>query len=473
MPARRRFYPATLYSALLPLLLILSALLLLTACGPERSKSGSAKLAEKGVAIARAYAENGDVDQARTDLRALDVANPSQWLTYMTESAIAGNVDAEETQALARLAVDLDSQSPSILAYAVETGLIEATPTPASAPAVAVVAPTAKIEAAQSAPAGAAIPPLDAAAAEGAEGAPALLPTVAVLALEPSVTPAGEAALPAPSATPASAPRVVASNALNVRSGPCTDYPIVNAMQTGQEAEIVGKNAQADWWQVSNAGQLGWVYGQLVATAGSVDNIAVPADIPAPPPTAMPAPVVEVPAAPPAAEAPVAEAPPAEQAAPAPAADGPDFVMTEKRLWGVFENGGRLDGPTVTCGEKHELTVNVLDANGNRLNGVLVASDFSDEKFVTGSQGKGDGIAEFVLWSGQDVKITRDADGRDVTSEVARGMTTHTPNIPFEYLMAGQFCTDDASCAQFATPPDSPPGCWGHFSWTVTFQRKY
>ena len=48
-------------------------------------------------------------------------------------------------------------------------------------------------------------------------------------------------------------------------------------------------------------------------------------------------------------------------------------------------------------------------------------------------------------------------------------MSTEPAAIPYETLIAGQYCSDDASCKAFV----DMPGCWGHYSWTVTFQRKY
>ncbi|OUC05377.1 hypothetical protein RY27_27660, partial [Litorilinea aerophila] len=169
--------------------------------------------------------------------------------------------------------------------------------------------------------------------------------------------------------------------------------------------------------------------------------------------------------------APVAAEPTQAPEAPAPApADGPDFRVVEKRLWDVYENGGRLDGPSVVCGEKRQLVVNVIDANGNRLNGVAVQVLYgAQEIYVTGAQGKGDGVVEFVLGAGQDVRVIRDVDGREVSSEVARGLTTRPAEIPYEYLIQGRYCTDDASCKTFV----DAPGCYGHYSWTVTFQRSY
>ena len=92
----------------------------------------------------------------------------------------------------------------------------------------------------------------------------------------------------------------------------------------------------------------------------------------------------------------------------------------------------------------------MVDANGSLINGVAVQEEFGAKEIqVTGAQGKGDGTAEFILGRGQDVKVVRDADGRDVTSEVARGMVTTPGDIPYETLIGGQYCTDDASCKLF------------------------
>jgi hypothetical protein len=86
------------------------------------------------------------------------------------------------------------------------------------------------------------------------------------------------------------------------------------------------------------------------------------------------------------------------------------------------------------------------------------------------AQGKGDGRVEFVLGSGQAVKVVRDNDGREVTSEVATGLSTVNWEIPYEYLIAAKYCTDEAECKEWL---DKSPGCYGHHSWTVTFKRKY
>jgi uncharacterized protein YraI len=279
-----------------------------------------------------------------------------------------------------------------------------------------------------------------------------------------------------PTAVTVSKPMAQASNAMNVRGGPGTAYSVVGAINSGEQVEIIGKNPQADWWQVLLAnGIQGWVYGPLVQTAGDTSAIAVAANIPEPPPTPTPAPVAAAPTTAPApAEQPPAEQPPAEtpqpEQPPAPAPDGPDFVVVEKRLWDVYENGGSTNAGSVTCGEKRELHVNVLDASGNRINGVAVQAIYgAQETYVTGTQGKGEGQVEFVLGRGQGVKVLRDADGREVSSETVDGLTTEPANIPYETLIGARYCDDEADCKAFV----DLPGCWGHYSWTVTFKRKY
>ena len=55
----------------------------------------------------------------------------------------------------------------------------------------------------------------------------------------------------------------------------------------------------------------------------------------------------------------------------------------------------------------------VLDAGGNPLNGVTVKDvGGAQQEVVTGSQGKGAGIAEFDLYGpAADVQVVRDVDG--------------------------------------------------------------
>ena len=116
------------------------------------------------------------------------------------------------------------------------------------------------------------------AAAQPQEAAPTDTPAESAPPTEPAATP-----------TPASAQATV-SQAINVRGGPGTNYPIIGAAQPGTQFTIKGKDPTGAWWQVDYNGQNGWLFGQLV-TAQNTDAVAVAQNIPpAPPPTATPIP---------------------------------------------------------------------------------------------------------------------------------------------------------------------------------------
>lgn len=455
--------------------LICCFLLLLAACGPEQATSDRSEMAAETQRIAQEYASSQNLEQARTQLADLDVANVNQWLLYVTENSIAESADPNVVTSLIRLSNDMGLQSAAIVEYATQNNLLESLGLSAQA---AVDSAASSVEsgenAAEEAPVVNAAPVATPASeetteesSESAQDAPAAEPTLRVIDIAPVNT-------PEPTATEAVvAPSLTASNGMNVRGGPGLTYNIVGAMQAGETADIIGKNPQGDWWQITLAtGQQGWVYSPLVTTNGDVSAVAVAADIPTPPPapTAAPEPVVEEPApAEVAAEPAEPEAPAAEEAPPAPA--GPDFVMVERRLWGAEENGGRMDGPSVVCGEKRQLVVHVLDAAGAPLNGVSVQVLYGNKEIeVTGAQGKGDGIAEFILGDGQDVTVIRDTDGRDVSSDVARNLTTKPYAIDFNDLIQAGYCTDADSCQKNVVDVYA---CGGHYSWTVKFQRSY
>ncbi len=228
---------------------------------------------------------------------------------------------------------------------------------------------------------------------------------------------------------------------------------MVASIQGGSSVPIIAKNPDGDWWQVQlDNGGTGWLYGPLVDASGDTSAVVVAANIPAPPPTAVPAPTA------------------VPQPTAAPVAAGPDFRVISKELWDVERNGGRLAGTSVNCGERRELNVIVLDAAGNRLNGVAVQVMYgAKEIYVTGSQGKGDGQVEFVLGAGQGVYVLRDADGREASSDRVEGLVTDPREMSDDLLIGGRYCTDGASCASFK----QGLGCIAHYSWTVTFQRGY
>ncbi|MCB0062046.1 MAG: SH3 domain-containing protein [Caldilineaceae bacterium] len=454
--------------------------------------------------IATDYQANRDLATARTALQALEVANVNQWLIYTTESAIDAGEVAATTNALVTLALDLGLQSNVIEGYARANGLhpasinanaetavvdsalnhsgsaddaqLNAPPSNGNEVAVLVpmpdvannVAPAVSNEA--DSPEAAAVQlkptpaPIDNGQTAAVADAGAAAPD-AVEAEEATATPTVE-----PTATVATQPSVLASTGINVRSGPGVEYEIAGALAAGESAQIAGKNPAADWWEIIlPSGRQGWVYSPLVETNGNTDGIAVAVNIPTPPPPTPTSP--PPPTAAPVVEEPVAAEPAATTAPePAPVAEGPTFRAVEKRLWDVVENGGQLNGPSVTCGEKRQLVVRVIDAAGNPLNGVAVQAIYgAQEIFISGDQGKGDGIAEFVLGGGQAVKVIRDSNGNEVTSEEVYNLSTKPWEIPFETLIGGRFCTDEASCQSFV----DATGCYGHYSWTVTFQRNY
>ena len=254
-----------------------------------------------------------------------------------------------------------------------------------------------------------------------------------------------QAAPSEPAGRPAEVGVVVRS--ANLRAGPSTKYAIVGSAPAGTTVRIAGTNEAGDWYHLSNGR---WIAAFLVDLDGAGGTAAAPAAAPIAP--AVPVVTTLVPAH--------IDSPPAS---------GNQFVVVERRLWDVYENGGTLDGPSVHCGEGRELHVNVLDANGSRINGVAVQVQYgARETIVTGSQGKGDGVSEFVLGGGQDVKVVRDTDGSPVTSDVATGLSTNPNGIDQADLIAARYCQDEESCRQFAVNN----GCLGHFSWNVTFQRR-
>ena len=83
-----------------------------------------------------------------------------------------------------------------------------------------------------------------------------------VLSESVQVAPAAAAA-PAPAAV-ISATLTIASDLVNVRSGPGTEYELVGAAATGESFAVVAKDAAGDWWEICCVGgQNGWVFGEL------------------------------------------------------------------------------------------------------------------------------------------------------------------------------------------------------------------
>ena len=95
-----------------------------------------------------------------------------------------------------------------------------------------------------------------------------------------------------------SAPRVTASNsAVNLRTGPGTNYERVGALPQGQSLEIIGRNANSSWWQVATIDGPRWIAASVTTATNVGDNIPVAQ---APPPPTQPPPPPATPTSPPA-----------------------------------------------------------------------------------------------------------------------------------------------------------------------------
>lgn len=446
------------YGLFVAVLLILWSLV---GCGPETSGSSADDLTATTQTIALNYQNHRNLTQASTELAELPVANVNQWLLLITETAVAENNDPNQTNALVALVMDLGLQSNTIYAYALQHNLVAA----AAQPVVQVTAqptPEALAVASQADAVAVLNTPTTEAQTAVVQSAPVTTTSVTTTTVSTNTEAVANTASSSATATPVplspvTNPQVVASSALNVRSGPGTDYPIIAALQQSEIANITGKSTNGDWWEIGLAnGQTGWVFGSLVTISGDTSAVAVAANIPAPPPTATPAPT-----APPAA--PAEPAAPAATAAPAVDPNGtPHFTLVSRRLWNKDENDG--------CVGKHLLRVHVLDANGGRLNGIRLKGIYTGEEFVTGDQGKGDGIIEFDLHgSGEGFTVIKNNDGREVTSDRAEGFTTRSVDIDKPTLIAAGYCTNDEDCQIFY----NSWGCQGHHSWEAIFKRNY
>jgi hypothetical protein len=434
---RSRFGLRRLSFRAVSLFLLLSVALTFAACVPSGGSGQNREAALRQ--IAADYAANSDLAQAQSRLDDLKLANPGQLLVSLAEADLAAGRAREEVEATARLAEMLGARSQKLIAYLSPK---------VTAPAV-IVEPTVMAATVQ-APASETVAP----AATDVPAPTSVPPTATELPATSTAAPPTSSPTPEPQT-----PRVAADSAVNLRGGPGKAYPVVGRLAAGQEVPIIARNESGDWWQIeySAAGQA-WVAGTVIRVLGAIDTVAVAQNIPvlptqAPRPTAASQPTA----------APVAQ-PPAP-----PVSGGPEFRLVEVRLWNVTENGGFYDSGSVHCGEKRELHIYVQDKAGAPLDMVTllatnpVAQDFN----VTGS--KGPGHAEYVMGGLYDVRVVKDVDGREVTSDSAVGMTANSEAIANEVLIGAGYCRDVADCEHFK----SQRGCYGHHSWTVTFRRSY
>ena len=89
-------------------------------------------------------------------------------------------------------------------------------------------------------------------------------------------------------------PTATATTAVNLRSGPSTDYPVLGVAQAGQTTEITGVSQDGGWWQIRvptsiSPDGLAWVSGAYVV-AYNTAGVPVVAAPPPPPPVVTPPP---------------------------------------------------------------------------------------------------------------------------------------------------------------------------------------
>jgi uncharacterized protein YgiM (DUF1202 family) len=76
-------------------------------------------------------------------------------------------------------------------------------------------------------------------------------------------------------------------NGLNFRTGPETNYPIIDVLTLGELAEITGRLGNNSWWQVRDGLNVGWISAAYTSETG--DCSLIPIVLPPPSPTPRPA----------------------------------------------------------------------------------------------------------------------------------------------------------------------------------------
>jgi uncharacterized protein YraI len=94
-------------------------------------------------------------------------------------------------------------------------------------------------------------------------------------------------------AAPTCPPVAAALSGANCRSGPSPDYPVIASLAAGQEATVVGRNADSSWWvlEYPSAAATCWVWGEIVSLSTDTCDVSV-VDAPPLPPTETPTPTV-------------------------------------------------------------------------------------------------------------------------------------------------------------------------------------
>ncbi len=178
----------------------------------------------------------------------------------------------------------------------------------------------------------------------------------------------------------ASGPQLVAPGAVNIRSGPGLNYAVIGALNADTVVPIVGRNANASWWQISLTGdETGWVSNSVVRASNTE---AVP--------------VTQSPAAPVAVQAEPQPQPASSSSPPQPEQSKYQYEPT-----GWYDDTNY--GLTRFLGD-------IKDADGNPVNGVFVEArcgTYATISYPSGPVGWG-GFGESSDWPAGFYDITID-----------------------------------------------------------------
>lgn len=267
---------------------------------------------------------------------------------------------------------------------------------------------------------------------------PALSPTLVPsseqaipLAVEPIVV--SPTSVPILTSTPASSgPTLMALTVLNVRSGPGLDYPIIGQLAEGQSVQIIGKNPENSWWQISypsGSGSPAWVTADIqYAMVYNTEGVPV-AQLP-PVPTNQASPSAELPSSPTPTPGPTAIAGPGGWA----------FV-------GVRLSPNPDDGGMVLYG-------NAVNQTGTAQELLSVAGIFYD--------GQGQVIADasqtYAYWPSYVVPAGGSMPFELIVDEIANAArydlsveaeaNSESPRQDFEFAQVNQWAEDDAYCLE-------------------------
>ncbi len=288
------------------------------------------------------------------------------------------------------------------------------------------------------------------------------------------IEPVVDALLLLPTTTPVlSSPRLnVITDSVNVRSGPGSEYEVVDVVAQGSRFPLTGRNEQRDWWQVCCfEDQKGWLYGPLVELQNE-EEVALAADIP-PTPVAtstLPAVAQQVEQQEPVSQEPSAgtDVPAASPSDAGTAGDfNPDaqYQIVHYRVLGFDDNNGGI----FNKGGQQLIFVTVLDQNGDGVNGAVVKDAVGDKLNVSVGN-KGPGKAEIKMdWDPYRLYVAADPSGA-VTSQISNQMNNPYPHIPDVIGLLGPADNEYAICPTVDDRCD-PPFYHAHWSYEIIFQK--